>query len=155
MENICHLCNKNPRSHSFTLLSDYNYKGNNGKLFYTKIANAELYDDTDGILRHYENYLNFIKPENWIWIIDFDSIELKHTLQINTTIELSKLIKKYKISKVIIINENIFFHYLLKIARPFIRHIKMDIYSKNEKNKFIKYLNEIQVDNYIIQKIFI
>lgn len=155
MENICNSCKENPRSHSFTLLSDYIYNGINGKLFYTKIANAELYNDTQGIIKHYENYLNFIKPENWIWIIDFDDIELKHSLQINTTIELSKLINKYKVNKVIIINENKFFKYLLKIARPFIKHIKMDIYSKNEKNKFIKYLNDIKIDNNIIQKLFI
>lgn len=155
MENICNLCKQNPRSHSFTLLSDYVYKGIDGKLFYTKIANAELYDDTDGIIKHYENYLNFIKPENWIWVIDFDSIELKHTLQFNTTIELSKLITKYKVNKVIVINQNIFFHYLLKIAKSFIKHIKIDIYSKNEKNKFITYLKEIKVDNDIIQKLFI
>ena len=50
MENICDLCKQNPRSHSFTLLSDYIYNGINGKLFYTKIADGELYNDTDGIL---------------------------------------------------------------------------------------------------------
>ena len=155
MENICDLCNKNPHSHSFTLLSDYAFNQINGKLFYTKIADAELYYDTEGILRHYENYLNFIKPENWIWIIDFDSIELKHTLQLNTTIELSKLITKYRVSKVIIINENIFFHYLFKIAKPFIKHIKIDIYSKYEHYKFIDFLKSIKINHKIIQNLFI
>lgn len=155
MENICNFCYKNPRSHSFSLISDYNIKENTGKLFYTKIADAELYDDTNSIVSHYENFLNFIKPNNWIWIIDFKDIELKHTLQINTTIQLSRLIKKYKVNKVIIINENIFFFGLLKIAKPFIKDIPLKIYYKNEKNIFISFLKEINVNNNIIKKIFI
>lgn len=155
MENICKYCYKNPRSHSFSLISNYDFDGNNGKLFYTKISDAELYDDTEGIINHYENYLNFINPQNWIWIIDFEDIELKHTLQINTTIKLSRLIKKYKVNNVIVINENIFLYGLLKIAKPFIKDIPLKIYSKNEKNKFIQFLKDINVDNNIIEKIFI
>jgi hypothetical protein len=155
MENICSFCYKNPRAHSFTLLSDYNNKDNNGKLFYTKIADAELYNSTNSIIKHYENYLNFIKPENWIWIVDFDNIQLKHILEVNTTIELSKLIKKYNVSKVIIINENIFFHYLFKISKPFIKDIKIEIYSKSQKKIFLNYLNSINIDNNIIQQLFI
>jgi hypothetical protein len=156
MENICKYCYNNPKSHSFSLISDYvlNYtNGNNvnkGKLFYTKIANAELYDDTISIISHYENYLNFIKPDNWIWIIDFEDIELKHTLQINTTIKLAQLIKKYKVNNVIVINENIFLYGLLKIAKPFIKDIPLKIYSKNDKNKFIQFLKDINVDLNII-----
>ncbi len=156
MENICKYCYNNPKSHSFSLISDYIIKENigngenKGKLFYTKIANAELYDDTISIISHYENYLNFIKPDNWIWIIDFEDIELKHTLQINTTIKLAQLIKKYKVNNVIVINENIFLYGLLKIAKPFIKDIPLKIYSKNDKNKFIQFLKDINVDLNII-----
>ncbi len=156
MENICKYCYNNPKSHSFSLISDYIIKENIGngenigKLFYTKIADAKLYDDSEGIISHYENYLNFIKPDNWIWIIDFEDIELKHTLQINTTIKLAQLIKKYKVNNVIVINENIFLYGLLKIAKPFIKDIPLKIYSKNDKNKFIEFLKNINVDLNII-----
>ena len=90
MNTICDTCKDDFTSHSFNLISNTQ---NAGHVFYTKISNASKYDDTEGIVKHCTNYLNFIKPQNkWSWIIDFNGFGLKHTLGINTGIQLSKLI---------------------------------------------------------------
>lgn len=150
MENICKDCFKDPNSHSFTLLCMYD---NNNYLFYTRIADSKKYDDTEGILKHYENYLNFINPEKWTWIIDFDNVELKHSLEIKTSIGLCKLVKKFgKVDKIFIINQNMFLKKLLPIVKPFIGDLykKLTIYSKNDKNKFLNILQELKLeDEYI------
>ena len=82
MEQICLTCYNQPSSRSFNCVCETKNKGE--FIFYTKVADAKLYNDTTGILTHYENMLNYVNPEAWIWIFDCKDYKLKHSLQIKT-----------------------------------------------------------------------
>jgi len=115
MNEICAICKEDFTSHSFNHLSN-TLEG--GHIFYTKISNASKYDDTDGIVNHCTNYLNYIKPEKWCWIIDFDEFGLKHTLGLNTGIQLSRLINRFgRLKYLIVINTNGFVEQMLKMIK--------------------------------------
>jgi len=64
MERVCLTCFEQPSSHSFNCVCETNNKKE--FIFYTKVADAKLYKDKDGILKHYENMLNYVNPESWI-----------------------------------------------------------------------------------------
>jgi hypothetical protein len=149
MEHICKICHSDPGSHSFSLLCTYNNNLEQVHLFYTRIADSKRYNDKEGIIKHYENYLNFINPISWTWIIDFDDFQLKHSLELSTTIGLSKLIKKFgKVNKIIIINQSKYLKYLLEVVKPLIGNLneKITIFGKNNKDKLHILLNEINLD---------
>ena len=149
MEHICIKCHNNSQSHSFSLLCNFNYNNKVNHLFYTKPSNAILYNDTEGVLLHYENYLNYINPESWYWVVDFDKFEFKHSLEISTVIGLSKLIARFgKVNGIIIINQSKYFKYLLQIARPFIKNIytKLIMFDKTDKEKLKEYLENLNID---------
>ena len=115
MKHICHTCSEDFTSHSFNRVCN-TLAG--GHIFYTKISNASKYDDTAGIVAHCTNYLNFVKPDKWSWIIDFEDFGLKHTLGLNTGIQLSKLINKYRgLHELIVINTNMFVEQMLKMIK--------------------------------------
>ena len=116
MHKICDTCKEDFTAHSFNLITT-TLEG--GPIFYTKISNASKYDDTEGIVKHCTNYLNYINPtENWCWIIDFEEFGLKHTLGINTGIQLSKLINKIgKIKYLFVVNINGFVEQMLKMIK--------------------------------------
>lgn len=115
MNEICNICSKDFTSHSFNLVCN-TLEG--GHIFYTKISNASKYDDTNGIVSHCTKYLNHINPDKWSWIIDFEDFGIKHTLGINTGIQLSKLINKFgKLQNFFIININGFVEQMLKMIK--------------------------------------
>jgi hypothetical protein len=149
MNTICDTCKHDFTSHSFNLISNTQ---NAGHVFYTKISNASKYDDTEGIVKHCTNYLNFIKPQNkWSWIIDFDGFGLKHTLGINTGIQLSKLINNTgNLKNLFVINTNVFVEQMLKMIKLTLNkeyHHCIVIIKNN--NNFINEINEkwIILDN--------
>jgi hypothetical protein len=54
----CDICNQIPSSHSFEVVCHVPRIDNIKEIiFYTKVANAIRYDDTEGILNHYENLI--------------------------------------------------------------------------------------------------
>jgi len=116
MNKICDICKVDFTSHSFNLLCN-TLEG--GHIFYTKISNASKYDDTDGIVKHVTNYLHYINPnDKWSWIMDFDGFGLKHTLGINTGIQLSKLINTFgKLKYLFVINTNGFVEQMLTMIK--------------------------------------
>jgi hypothetical protein len=141
MEEICNLCMINPDYHSFNHISKYD---NNSYLFYTKITVAkddEDDEDVDALLKHYENYLKFVNPDKWKWIINFNGFTLKHLLKINLTIKLGYLIQKYNnLERIIIFNSNYIVMNLMNTLKPFLGSnlfSKIDFYNEEEKNKFI------------------
>ena len=149
MEHICKTCHSDPGSHSFSLLCIYNDNNMKVHLFYTRIADSKRYNDKDGILKHYENYLNFINPISWTWIVDFDDFQLKHSLELSTTIGLSKLIKKFgKVNKIIIINQTKYLKFLLEVVKPLIGNLneKITIFGKNNKDSLLILLNDLNLD---------
>ena len=112
---LCSICKEDFTSHSFNHVCDTLVGGH---IFYTKISNASKYDDTVGIVAHCTNYLNSINPEKWSWIIDFEDFGIKHTLGINTGIQMSKLINKYgHLYELVVINTNRLVEQMLKIVK--------------------------------------
>jgi len=115
MSEICKICSQDFTSHSFNLVCN-TLEG--GHIFYTKISNASKYNDTNGIVSHCTNYLNYINPKKWSWIIDFEDFGIKHTLGINTGIQLSKLINTFgKLQYLLIINTNVFVEQMMKMIK--------------------------------------
>ena len=155
MEHICKTCYENPGSHSFTILSSIKSLelDKNIHIFYTKISTAKKYNDSDGILNHYTNYLNYINPDMWIWIVDFDGFEMKHYLEIKTTKRLANLIKSYgKLHQIVIINSNSFVKLLINITKPILSELKhkLFIFTKDDKEKLKNHLCNLNCDNNII-----
>ena len=115
MKQICLTCSEDFTAHSFNRVCN-TLEG--GHIFYTKISNASKYNDTAGIVAHCTNYLNYVQPDKWSWIIDFEDFGLKHTLGLNTGIQLSKLINKYGgLHELIVINTNVFVEQMLKMIK--------------------------------------
>jgi hypothetical protein len=135
----CPLCLLDPLSHSLTnfLEKDNTY------YFYTCPSKAKLYFDTTSIINHYNGVLSEI-PENkkWIWVFDGIGFGLKHLLQIEVAIELSKLISSKfskNLEKIIIINPSGYISSIYNIIRPFLNN---KITSIIEFNHNIKSVNE-------------
>jgi hypothetical protein len=109
-------------------------------IFYTKISDSILYNDTDGILKHYENMLNYVEPKSWIWIVNCDSYSLKHSLEIKTTIGLAKLINRFgRVKKILVINTNSFINGVYSIINKFLSNEtknKIVFIKSEESNKF-------------------
>lgn len=88
METICGKCTMDPTSHSFKKLSEKN----GIIIYYTNPVKAKLYNDTEGILAHYNNALSTIGEKKWIWILDSEGFDLKHAMEVQTGIGIAKLI---------------------------------------------------------------
>lgn len=142
MESICKLCLIDPNSHSFNHISKYD---SNSFMFYTKITEAKDDEDESALISHYENYLEFINPDKWIWIINFNGFTFKHLMKVNLTIKLGHLIQKYQnLEKIIIINSNFIVIKLMLTLKPFVGSTlfrKIEFYDEEQKNKFIKQNN--------------
>ena len=158
MHKICHTCKEDFTSHSFNLITN-TLEG--GPVFYTKISNASKYDDTEGIVKHCTSYLNHVNPtEKWCWIIDFEDFGIKHTLGINTGIQLSKLINKIgKLKYLFIININGFVEQMLKMIKITLNkeyHKCIIILNKNHilKQDVIENWTILDNNKCIIQSIF-
>jgi hypothetical protein len=138
MELICKLCKTDPNIHSFNHISKYD---SNSYIFYTKITEVKDDDDESALITHYENYLEFINPDKWIWIINFNGFTLKHLMKINLTIKIGHLIQKYQnLEKIIIFNSNYIVSKLMSSLKPFIGSTlfgKIEFYDEEQKNKFI------------------
>lgn len=138
MEHICKLCFNNPNTHSFNHISKYD---SNSFMFYTKITEVKDDENEDALIAHYENYLEFINPDKWIWIINFNSFSLKHLMKINLTIKLGHLIQKYQnLEKIYIINSNYIVSKLMLTLKPFLGLTlfgKIEFLDEDKKNKFL------------------
>jgi len=133
MKQVCLTCNENFTAHSFNYVCDTLEMG---QFFYTKISNASKYDDTEGIVKHCANYLTYKNPAKWTWIIDFAEFGLKHSLGLNTGIQLSKLINRFgRLHQLIAINSNTFVEQMLKMVKLTLKkeyHKCINIISKND-----------------------
>jgi len=139
---ICPQCLIDPLNHSFTLFLEKN----NILYFYTCPSKAKLYYDTNSIINHYNGTLSDI-PSNkkWIWIFDSTDFNLKHSLQIELAIELTKLIStkfSNNLEKIIIINPTIYTSFIYNIIIPFSNEYLQSII---EINYDIKSINDILI----------
>jgi hypothetical protein len=130
---ICPMCAIDPTSHSLSKIRETN--GN--AIYYTSPAKASS-TEREGIIKHYDLVLG----ENtmpWIWIFDCKDYPLSHALDIQTAIELAKLInEKYgdKLVKVVVINSTSFIWVIIKILSVFMsKELKEKIHvSETEYN---------------------
>ena len=134
----CIYCQENSNSHSFNILDYHSLNENNiQNLFYTKIADAELYNKPDTIIYHIEQTLKYNKihyDKEWMWIIDFNNSEFKHYISFNTVKEISKWINKESLNlcknlkEINIINSNFMINSLILLSKWFLpKHIKINI----------------------------
>lgn len=125
MDKICEKCMTDPQSHSFRKLSEKN----GIVIYYTNPTKAKLYTDTDGILKHYENALTSIGDKKWIWIFDSDGFDLKHAVEVQTGIGISKLITTNygnNLQEIKIINPTWHIKTMIKALWPFLNQATKD-----------------------------
>jgi hypothetical protein len=132
MTYTCPLCKLLPSSHSLTKVLEKN----NVIYYYTCPAQALLYYDVKGIINHYDGVLSEI-PENkqWVWIFDSKDFGIKHAMQTNVAIEMAKLISNKfskNLTKIIIINPNVYTTVIHKMLLPFLNKIRNIIEINNE-----------------------
>ena len=145
IEDYCMICHQTPSAHSFEMVCRVPRTDNLQEvIFYTKVANAIKYDDTKGILNHYENLLRFVNPDKWIWIFDCDQFGLKHSLEMKTAKNIASLISRFgKVKKIIVINSNTFINVVYKAIKVFLDDeiTKNTIMIKSDEKT--KYMNEL------------
>ena len=148
MDKVCLKCYEKPKSHSFNCVCEINDRE---YIFYTKISESILYNDTDGILKHYENMLNYVEPKSWIWIVNCDGYSLKHSLEIRTAIGLAKLINRFgRVKKILVINTNSFINGVYLIINKFLSNDtknKIVFIKSEESNKFKQELNNFNIES--------
>jgi hypothetical protein len=87
----CQYCQMEPRAHSFRRMT--NVPTQDGQtIFYSKVANALLYDNTESILEHFQGELEGVGE--WRWIFDCREMGLKHYTQFGLVKHLARLIEK-------------------------------------------------------------
>jgi hypothetical protein len=128
----CIYCINEPSSHSFSN-TDYVLINNvKIKKYYTKVADAKLFDKPETIIYHMEQEFNKnndienseLYIEDWIWDINFDNASIKHYLSINTVIKLCKWLKNSnygkKLKKINIYNSGLLGSSLIIIAKLYL-----------------------------------
>lgn len=131
----CPKCIQEPNSHSL----EYYKIENDVIYFYTCPANALYYDDHKGIMEHYEGmftnllYDNQMKCKKWCWIFDCQGFQMKHYMQIQTAIEIAKLISQpiyaNSLQTIYVYKPTYFIRLTLAVIYPFL--------SDNIKSKII------------------
>jgi len=112
---VCPVCALNPNSHSLTKM----YEKENILYYYTCPGKALLYNDTIGIMNHYEGVIGEIK-QPWIWVFDGTGFGLAHSLEINIGIQLTGIMAKYSdlLQKIIVINPTFYVSTIYTVLYP-------------------------------------
>ena len=151
----CKICNDLPNAHSFELFCsgiDIIEKDENKKqvsVFYTRVANAIRYDDTKGILEHYNNLLKLENPKKWIWIFDCSGFEWKHSVEIKTAIGIAKLINDFgNVHRILVINSNFLINVIFRGVKAFLNNQIIENTIMIKKEEKTKYLLELSLTKY-------
>ncbi len=145
IEDYCITCHNLPSAHSFEVICNVPRKDNLKEvIFYTKVANAIKYDDSEGIINHYENLLNLVNPDQWIWIFDCDQFGLKHSIEIKTAKKIASFISRFgRVKKILVINSNTFINVVYSALNGFLdNQITRNIIMIKSDEK-TKYMNEL------------
>ncbi len=128
---VCPICRINPLSHSLMEVMEKD----NTLYYYTCPSKAELYFDATSIINHYDGVLSeIVENKQWVWVFDSNDFGLKHFLEMQVAIKLSKLISSKfskNLKRIIIINPTFYVSSTYNIIRPFL----------NEKLKSIIEIN--------------
>jgi hypothetical protein len=113
----CPVCALHPGSHSLTKL----YEKDNIVYYYTCPAKAILYNDTIGIINHYEGVIGEIK-QPWIWVFDGEEFGLAHSLEVDIGIKLASIMTKYSelLQKIIVIHPSFYVSVIYNVVYPFL-----------------------------------
>lgn len=113
---ICPVCELNPGAHSLYKM----YTRDNVEYYYTCPAKATRYNDTIGIVAHYEGVIREINGD-WVWIFDGTGFNLIHSLEVNIGIQLIGILSKNKyLQKIIVIHPTIYVSSIYTILYPFL-----------------------------------
>lgn len=130
MPYVCNICENDPSSHSLKNMGTIN----NITYYYTCPAKATKYNDTDGIIEHYDGVLSE-NNNQWVWIFDGEDFSMKHLLEINVGIQLAKLITNkfsHNLINIIIINPTWHIKIVMDLVYPFLNnHMKSIIQIHN------------------------
>lgn len=127
----CPACKLNPMCHSFSKISEKDGVSN----YYTCPAKAILFNDSKGILRHYEMELEDNAYESWTWTFDCSGFTIAHAAEIQTAIGICKLLKSKhgdSLQCISVINPTWHIHSLLYVIWPFMTdHLRSIIQIEN------------------------
>ena len=119
---VCPQCALDPLCHSIYIkghsASDFNIP-----VVYTKPAEATMYDDTIGIVRHFRGVADNLHPKPWIWVFDAEGLGMKHLLSTGPGLALARLFNEnYETSlvQIYVLNPNILYRTLLTCIWPFL-----------------------------------
>ena len=84
----CIKCQINPESHSFTNFGDLN--GIN--LYYTAPARTLDYKESEEKIANFKKHLDLAKGNQWIWVFDCGSMQMKHSSTMNYTRRLAQIL---------------------------------------------------------------
>jgi hypothetical protein len=87
-------------------------------IFYSKVATAELYNNTESILHHFNKELECVRE--WCWIFDCKDMDFKHYIQFNLIKELAKLIELHGgLRRIYLLEPSWLIHMSIKCANLF------------------------------------
>ena len=114
---VCPVCALNPGSHSLSKL----YEKENIVYYYTCPGKALLYNDTIGIMNHYEGVIREINCP-WIWVFDGTGFGLAHSLEVNIGIQIAGIMANYSdlLQKIIVINPSAYVSTIYTVLYPFL-----------------------------------
>lgn len=116
---FCDICKVEPGAHSFTYLFRTKRKDIYEYVFYTCVGDARRYGDADNVVKHYENCLNLMNPDSWIWIFNCDGFTMRHYTEFSTIKKLTKAVNDYgKVRDVYLVNSTGFMDLVFKIIKP-------------------------------------
>ena len=116
MSYVCPICELHPGSHSLSKL----YQRENIEYYYTCPAKATRYNDTVGIIAHYEGVLREIN-QPWVWVFDGTGFNFIHSLEIDIGIQLvSILSKNVHLYKIMVIHPTIYVSTIYTVLYPFL-----------------------------------
>jgi len=126
---VCPVCELNPGAHSLTKL----YERERLDYYYTCPAKATRYNDTVGIIAHYEGVLREInKP--WVWVFDGEGFNLEHSLCIDIGIQLSSILSKnIHLYKIMVIHPTIYVSVIYNVLYPFLGERLRDMIEFNSE----------------------
>ena len=116
---FCEVCKKEPGAHSFTYYCRTKKKDIYEYVFYTCVGDARRYGDADNVVKHYQNCLNMMNPDSWIWIFNCDGFTMRHYTELSTIKKLTKAVNEYgKVRDVYLVNSSGFMDLVFKIIKP-------------------------------------
>lgn len=95
-----------------------------GRIIYTCISKAEDYSNKNAIVTHITNTLDTEPLIGWSWVFDCRDLKMKHTMQLDIAITLSRLISsKYadRLQMIIILNPTPGVDAIIKHVLPLFR----------------------------------